>query len=141
MLTRSIETPLPPVYRVPRLASGALVIDGNLEKREWQSAPWSDVFDEIRGKDDAPDGSRPPVSCSTRVKMLWDDEYLYVGAILHYGEGMPIVATFTERNSPIFQQDSDFEVRNMQPKGRSQHTAYRAFSLTPRLSRPRAGLY
>jgi hypothetical protein len=34
-----------------------------------------------------------------------------VAALLEYDAGMPIVATFTERNSPIFHEDSDFEVR------------------------------
>jgi hypothetical protein len=42
------------------------------------------------------------------MKMLWDDEYLYIGAVL--SSDLPVVAEFTERNSPIFQRDSDFEV-------------------------------
>ena len=36
------------------------------------------------------------------------DEYLYVGAVVQ--SSFEVVATFTERNSPIFQRDSDFEV-------------------------------
>ena len=40
--------------------------------------------------------------------MLWDDEFLYVCAILE--SDFEIVCTFTERNSPIFQRDSDFEI-------------------------------
>jgi len=100
----------PPVY-VARGLAAPLIIDGNLNKPEWRSAPWSVPFDEIRGPADAPAGSRPPPGCRTRVKMLYDAEYLYVAALLEYDESLPIVATFTERNSPIFHQDSDFEVR------------------------------
>ena len=42
--------------------------------------------------------------------MLWDDEFLYIGALLEYDDSLGIVATLTERNSPIFHADSDFEV-------------------------------
>jgi hypothetical protein len=42
------------------------------------------------------------------MKMAWDEDFLYILAILH--SDFEVRATFTERNSPIFQQDSDFEV-------------------------------
>ena len=42
----------------------------------------------------------------TKMKMLWDDEALYVGAWL---EEPQVVATLTEKNSVIF-HDNDFEV-------------------------------
>ena len=42
------------------------------------------------------------------MKMLWDDNYLYIGALLE--SDRQTTATFTERNSPIYQKDSDFEV-------------------------------
>ncbi len=101
--------PVPPVYRAPRLAAGArrLPIDADLDKPEWAAAPWSEPFGEIRGAD-APLEARPPPTCVTRMKMLWDDEFLYVCAILE--SDFEIVCTFTERNSPIFQRDSDFEI-------------------------------
>ena len=102
-------TPDTLLYIAPRLPPGAppLVIDGDLSKAAWAAAPWSSPFQEIRGAD-APDGSQPPAACVTRMKMLWDSEYLYVGAEL--ASDFEVRATFTERNSPIFQQDSDFEV-------------------------------
>ena len=96
------------LYVAPHLPNGGLVIDGNLDKPEWAAAPWSTPFDEIRGQDDAPDGSRPTLACRTRMKMLWDAEYLYIAAMIE--SDFQVVATFTERNSPIHQQDSDFEV-------------------------------
>lgn len=84
-------------------------IDGDVFKDAWRSAPWSEPFLEIRGAD-APDGTGPRPSQGTRMKMMWDDEFLYVAAILEYGIGDEVIAKFTERNSPIFHTDSDFEV-------------------------------
>jgi hypothetical protein len=94
-------------YVAPR-APVPLSIDGNLDKPEWQNVPFSDSFDEIRGAADAPPGTRPPPTCRTRMKMQWDDEYLYIGAKIE--SDFTVTANFTEHNSPIFQQDSDFEV-------------------------------
>lgn len=135
--------PHPPVYFAKRLPPNhdKPEIDGNiLDKKIWTQVPFSDPFDEIRGPLDAPTSDTPNHHrCRTRMKMLWDDEYLYVGALLEYGlsgkdedqsdleisllssqnDGnvnnndalvSEIIATFTERNSPIFHQDSDFEV-------------------------------
>eukprot|EP00930_Biecheleria_cincta_P074121 TRINITY_DN61348_c0_g1_i1.p1 TRINITY_DN61348_c0_g1~~TRINITY_DN61348_c0_g1_i1.p1 ORF type:complete len:428 (-),score=57.87 TRINITY_DN61348_c0_g1_i1:93-1376(-) len=85
-------------------------IDGNIFKPIWSKAPWSEPFVEIRGQNDAPAGTGPTQSQSTRMKMLWDDEFLYVAAIMDVAEGDELIAKFTERNSPIFHTDSDFEV-------------------------------
>lgn len=84
-------------------------IDGDLEKAVWQSVPWSAEFKEIRGPD-APPGTKPSPWQATKVKMLWDDEFLYIAAVLDVDAGNQIVAKFKERNSPIFHTDSDFEV-------------------------------
>lgn len=106
----------PPVYEAQRLAAGPLTIDGDLDKPEWRAALWSAPFDDIRGAADAPVGARPAPGCQTRFKMLWDDEFLYVAALLEYDADMPVIATFTQRNSPIFHEDSDFEVRPGTPR-------------------------
>jgi hypothetical protein len=42
---------------------------------------WSDEFVEIRGSD-APPGDCPNVNCTTRMKMLWDDQFLYIAALM-----------------------------------------------------------
>ena len=81
-------------YRAPV----APQIDGRLSEPGWQAAPWSDVFIDIDGT------RRPPLS--TRVKMLWDDEYFYIGADL---EEPDLWGTLEARDSVIF-QDNDFEV-------------------------------
>ena len=99
----------PRTYVVPRIST-PIIIDGNLTKPAWQKAPWSDLFDDIRGPNDAPQQDRPPESCATRIKMLHDDNYLYIGALLHADADHPVVTSFMDRNDPIFQRDSDFEV-------------------------------
>jgi len=77
-----------------------LVIDGRIDKPAWKSAPWSDDFKDIEGD------SKPKPRFRTRVKMLWDDQYFYIGAEL---EEPHVWATLTQHDSVIF-QDNDFEV-------------------------------
>lgn len=89
----------PPNYVCYR-CSTPLKIDGNLDERDWRRAPWTEDFVGIEGED------RPKPRLRTRVKLLWDDDYLYVGAEL---EEKDIWATLTERDSIIY-QDNDFEV-------------------------------
>jgi hypothetical protein len=83
-------------YRAP----SRLNLDGRLDEPGWAGAPWSDTFIDIEG-DRRP---RPPFR--TRVKMLWDDEHLYVAAEM---EEPDVWATLTERDSVMF-HDNDFEV-------------------------------
>ena len=114
LLATSSASPFDPHWaRYPRQFSAPytptpIAITGDINKNIWQAIPWSDPFDEIRGADDAPDGTRPPATCSTRIKMCWDDDYLYIAALVE--SDREVIAEFTERNSPIFQKESDFEV-------------------------------
>jgi Carbohydrate family 9 binding domain-like len=91
---------IPPKGYVCYRASGPIKIDGKLDDPAWQSAPWTDAFVDIEG-DRKP---RPPLR--TRVKMLWDDECLYIAAEL---EEPHVWGTFTKHDAVIF-QDNDFEV-------------------------------
>ncbi len=83
-------------------------LDGDLTKEVWSCVPWSEYFDDIRGIDDAPPDERPSGGCKTRFKAVWDDYHLFIGALIE--TDFETVAEFKERNSPIFQKDSDFEV-------------------------------
>lgn len=66
----------------------------------WAHAPWTEDFLDIEGDCKG----RPCLQ--TRVRMLWDDDALYVGAWM---QETCVVATLRERNSVMF-QDNDFEV-------------------------------
>lgn len=89
----------PPVYSCMR-AKHPFTLDGNVEKPFWKDAPFTGYFVDIEGDH----GEKPRFQ--TRVKMMWDDDNLYVGAVL---EGDEIWATLMERDSVIF-QDNDFEI-------------------------------
>lgn len=76
------------------------VIDGKLDDAAWRDAPWSEEFLDIQGD------KLPKPRHRTRMKMLWDDEYLYVSAYL---DEPHVWATLTKHDSVIF-HDNDFEV-------------------------------
>ncbi len=81
-------------------ATSLVEIDGDLTKAVWGSAPWSEEFVDIEGD------LKPKPRFKTRVKMLWDDKFFYLGAEL---EEPQVWATLTERDSIIF-FDNDFEL-------------------------------
>jgi hypothetical protein len=81
-------------------------IDGRLDDDAWGAAPWTDDFVDIEGN------ARPRPALRTRVKMLWDDDYFYIGAELAEPH---LSATLTEHDSVIF-HDNDFELF-MDPNG------------------------
>jgi Carbohydrate family 9 binding domain-like len=89
----------PKQYDCHRAAS-ALKIDGHLDDAAWSKVPWTDAFVDILGEDHTKPRFR------TRMKMLWDDQYLYIGAEL---EEPDVWATLTAHDSVIF-RDNDFEV-------------------------------
>lgn len=89
-----------PRHYVCLKAAEAASIDGRLDKAFWEKAPWSEDFVDIEGD------KRPKPAKKTRMKMLWDDEYLYFGAELIENE---IWANLTERDCVIF-HDNDFEI-------------------------------
>ena len=89
----------PPVYQCRR-AKKPFVLDGNLDKEFWEDAEFTDAFVDIEGD------KRPAPRFTTRAKLLWDDENLYIGALL---EGTEIWGHQTERDCVIF-HDNDFEI-------------------------------
>jgi hypothetical protein len=89
-----------PRHYVCGRAPFSIDIDGDLDKPVWRMAAWTEDFVDIQGL------SLPPPRFRTRAKMLWDDQFLYIGAEL---DEPTVWATITERDSVIF-QDNDFEV-------------------------------
>ena len=79
-------------------AKGPIQINGKLDDPSWENAPWSTpLVDIITGE---------KAFMETRVKLLWDDQYLYIG----YKNEEPYVrATLTERDSYIW-NDNDIEL-------------------------------
>lgn len=65
----------PPVYYCRR-ATKPFELNGRLDKEFWEDAEFTDAFVDIEGD------KREKPRFVTRAKMLWDDDNLYVGAVL-----------------------------------------------------------
>lgn len=81
-------------------ATTPIRIDGVLDDTAWQNAPWTTDFQDIQGS------AKPAPRFKTRVKMLWDADYLYIAAQL---EEPDVKASLLQHDSVIF-HDNDFEV-------------------------------
>jgi len=90
----------PPHYLCQR-STQALQIDGKLEEQDWQNVPFSSEFGDIL----ATQRAKLPAG-KTWVKMLWDEQYLYIGGKI---EDKHIWAEQQQRDSIIY-HDPDFEV-------------------------------
>ncbi|MEX2301603.1 MAG: carbohydrate-binding family 9-like protein [Bryobacterales bacterium] len=78
--------------------AGVIGLDGRLDEPGWQKAPRSQPFvDIVTGE---------PAWHDTRVALLWDDRYLYIGFTVPETN---VGATLTERDSKIY-RDNDVEV-------------------------------
>ena len=85
-------------------------IDGRLNERSWQKAKETESFVDISGE-----GFPKPIY-DTKARLMWDDDYLYVSAVL---EEPNIVANLTQRDTIIY-HDNDFEVF-LDPMGDGQN--------------------
>ena len=73
-----------------RRTGGPIVVDGRMDEPSWQAAPLEDSFTQV-----SPDEGQP-ASVHTAFRVLWDDEYLYFGAICDDPE--PPTATLSRRD-------------------------------------------
>ncbi len=77
-----------------------ITIDGDITDQEWSAASWTSYFVDIQGD------KMPEPSLKTRIKLLYDREYLYIAAEL---EEPYITANRTLRDDTLY-FDNDFEV-------------------------------
>ncbi len=103
------QIPFSPKHYICYQAKSLVVVDGNLDEEPWRSAQWTDYFVDIQG------GLKPAPLYTTRVKMLWDDRYLYIGAEIQEPN---LWATLREKDTVIY-RDNDFEVF-IDPNGSTQ---------------------
>src|SRR4051794_8179845 len=75
-----------------------LIIDGRLDEPQWRAAPKSNPFVDIV--------TGGPAWFDTRVRMLWDDRFLYFG---FSAEETDVWGTLTERDSKIY-EENDLEI-------------------------------
>lgn len=89
-----------PLKYTAQMPLSEIVIDGKLTEESWQLVPFTEDFVDIEG-----DLKSRPFH-QTRVKMLWDEDALYIGAELIEPH---IWAKLSKRDAVIF-YDNDFEV-------------------------------
>ena len=95
----TLLTAAPEQYACKRTAP-APVIDGRLDDPAWRKAAWSGYFVDIQG------AAKPGPRFHTRMKMLWDERYLYIAAEM---EEPHLWATYRQHDAVIF-HENDFEV-------------------------------
>lgn len=81
-------------------AKGPITVDGRLDEPSWKAAPWTNSFVDLQGT------LKPLPRFTTRVKMLWDDTYFYIGAYL---EEPHVWGTLLFHDQVMF-YENDFEV-------------------------------
>jgi hypothetical protein len=75
-------------------------VDGKLNEHDWKQAVLISDFEDIEG------ASKPKPAFSTTVKMMWDSQYLYIGAVLEE----PHLWGTLKKQDDIIYRDHDFEV-------------------------------
>jgi hypothetical protein len=78
----------------------AIIVDGKLTERDWNRAALISDFEDIEG------GTKPRPTFNTTVKMMWDSQYLYIGAVLEE----PHLWGTLKKYDDIIYRDHDFEV-------------------------------
>jgi hypothetical protein len=99
-----------PSYQV-RHTHASITIDGKLEPREWGQA--SPAFDQI-----FPWSQQTGAKQKTRVKLLWDEKYLYVA---YQNEDTDLTAQVRKRDEFVYRDDTVEIFLNVKP---SQSRAY-----------------
>jgi hypothetical protein len=89
-----------PNYYFCQHVRAPLEIDGRIKEAGWERAQWAELFVDIEGPDE------PEPRLGTSIKMMWDQQYFYVGAVM---EEPHLRASLTEHDSVIY-HDNDFEV-------------------------------
>lgn len=102
LFAQQTDKKLAPLLTVPRSytilkTSQPLTIDGKNDEAAWSKAAWSEPFEDIEGKPE-----KKPAT-STRFKLLWDNENLYV--YCRFDEEH-IWATLKEHDQSIFQDNA-----------------------------------
>lgn len=89
-----------PLSYVTHYIDEAPDIDGDINERSWEKARWTTEFTDIEGTE------KPKPYLDTRVKILWDKNYLYIAAELQE----PHVWANVKNHDEVVFYDNDFEV-------------------------------
>ena len=112
-----LAQPAIPRYEVKR-AAGGIVVDGKLDDKAWAAAPAVQFI--------FPWEFQTGAKQKTTARLLWDDDYLYVG---YECQDTDIVALRTERDEPTYLDDAVEFFVNPKP---SQTTVYFGLEMNAR---------
>jgi hypothetical protein len=91
---------VPLMYSCMHISSNKIICDGKPDEPDWEKANWTTLFTDISGEE------LPEPYYDTRVKMLWDDESLYVAAILKEEH----IWAYQNKRDDIIYRENDFEL-------------------------------
>ncbi|BFZ07100.1 hypothetical protein BsWGS_10139 [Bradybaena similaris] len=91
------DLPYPRTYVVYKLNGETVDLDGRLEEKAWTSVAWSEAFVDIQGR-----GIDKP-RLETKVKLRYDDNFLFVGVLL---EEPDVWANVTLHDGTVYQDNS-----------------------------------
>ena len=97
-VAQDIFQPIIPKHYITNKIDANISIDGLADEPSWQNAEWSDLFQDIEGD------NRPNPFYDTRVKILWDDKFIYFFANM---EEEHVWANIKQRDQVIF-HNNDF---------------------------------
>jgi len=83
-------------------ASGPIVLDGRMDEGAWKEAEVVEGFHTWNKGEKEPNAARIPATSATRVRVLHDGKFLYVGAEM---EDRDIYAVLTEHNAATWHDD------------------------------------
>ncbi len=105
-----------------RKVTGKITIDGKLDEKAWKSADVIDTFYLLRK---SPKDEIKPAVSRTVARLLWDDEFLYIGI---EAQDKDIWATITEHDGKLWTED----VLELFIKPDKNNPAYYEFEFSPK---------
>jgi hypothetical protein len=103
----SFHSSYPKQYLAYKTSSSSILLDGKLDEMDWQLSSFSDEFVDI--------STTTTPKYSTRMKILWNDDYLFIGGFLMEPNLCGNITSACHCNDPsasdqVIFHDNDFEV-------------------------------
>ncbi|GFO27476.1 carbohydrate family 9 binding domain-like [Plakobranchus ocellatus] len=96
------DIPYPRTYVIYKLRGNDVIdLDGRLDDDAWNDVAWTDSFVDIQGR------NFPEPRLNTKVKMRYDDRFLYIAAFLQEPD---VWANVTLHDGTVY-QDNSFQAR------------------------------